>query len=299
MSINLKRLHSCLTMACHEASNSNEAHNAAKAVDAMLKRAGYSISDLRVGGQSSPATSQINVQLAQANDENLRLRRELSDAHRKLQECSGNVDRAIKLAEALHAQREQLEDQLGRALGEVQLLKRKSEKHKTRRSRSDVGVEYVKFDDVARVAEARCGRKTWMSAIAFALHMPMAELNAWRKVGIFPAHLALKINTLDGSKCAYSSRKRWTNQEFERLEALLLQEVSDLEIAVFLTAEFGRNIYEASVARRRRILSKRGHPNLRSAAGTFDNPSRAPARAERASTLRRRPQTRSRMRLTG
>lgn len=122
------------------------------------------------------------------------------------------------------------------------------------RHQSDTGAEYVDFGHVEEAATRRCGREAWKPAIAFALGMTIKELNAWAEVGIFPADRLAQLDKLSEEQCASSSRQRWSKDDIDRLKELLVQNRSDFEAAVALTAELGRRIYETSVTYKRRRL---------------------------------------------
>ena len=120
---------------------------------------------------------------------------------------------------------------------------------------SDTGEEYVLWAEFEAAAIKAFGREgSWKSVFAFEADMDVRTLTAWQTVGIIPARYVTLARTLTADQKAMSSRKKWTDDEYDRLEALVAEGHRDREIANILSRELGRRLIETSITGARRRL---------------------------------------------
>jgi hypothetical protein len=154
--------------------------------------------------------------------------------------------------EALQAQNLSLKVEAQQLQAEVE--GRKAEVGTLKAAASHNDRSYVTFDSFGASAGRTYGRKLWKSAFAFEAGITVKEINAWETVGLAPADWLAKLDALTDYQRKPTARKPWTAEERARLRAVLDQGHSDLATAQILTEEFGRRLYESSVANQRRQL---------------------------------------------
>ncbi|TXN17220.1 hypothetical protein FV219_00915 [Methylobacterium sp. WL122] len=241
MSLDIERLRKLLRMAFHPTTTVNEAHLAVKNAGRMLDSAGFGIDDLCIGEFS----------LAQKSDV---FRGESSNGSDSLLSAVKSFGKIFDKYTALKAIHRVSLVALREAEARIASLEAEAAERSDNQHKADTGAQYVEFATISELAMNRCGRATWKSAVAFSINMPIRMLNAWKAVGIFPAHLVAHIDALSDHDYEPSSRQRWSSDEIDRLKVVLHEGRSDLEAAVILSKEFGRRIYETSVTYQRRRL---------------------------------------------
>jgi hypothetical protein len=119
---------------------------------------------------------------------------------------------------------------------------------------SDTGEEYVSWAEFEAAAVQAFGRDSWKSVAAFELDMDVKTLHAWQTVGVIPARYVAMVKALNDDQKAPASRRKWTDDEYERLETLVAEGHRDREIAKILSLEFRRRLVETSITGARRRL---------------------------------------------
>jgi hypothetical protein len=124
---------------------------------------------------------------------------------------------------------------------------------------SDTGEEYIPWTKFEAAAISSFGREgSWKAVVAMELDIDIKTLNAWQTVGLFPARYRDAVKTFTDDQKAPSSRQRWTDDEYDRLEALIGEMGNrNREIAEILRAEFGRRLTESSITGARRRIRNR------------------------------------------
>lgn len=107
---------------------------------------------------------------------------------------------------------------------------------------------------VAKIA-AKTRRKHLTTAAAHALAIPVVEMRAWFTLDTMPTALAHKLASLPAEALAGASRKRWSDAEVASMKMLVAQGLDNLAIALTLSKQFGRRIFEGAVARARSKLA--------------------------------------------
>ena len=100
------------------------------------------------------------------------------------------------------------------------------------------------------------GRRHWKTAFSHRIRMTMQALKADLQGDTVPRRLVAMLDTLKTDDLQPASRRHWTAEERVHLSVLLEDGLSDVELAHHLSAEFGRRIFEGSVARQRRRLQR-------------------------------------------
>lgn len=114
--------------------------------------------------------------------------------------------------------------------------------------------DYVPLGPIVEQIVRKTGRKHITTAAAHALGIPVVEMRAWTVVKTMPATLAHKLASLPAEALAAASRKRWSDAEVASLKMLVAQGLDNLAIALALSKQFGRRIFEGAVSRARSKL---------------------------------------------
>ncbi|WP_298961810.1 hypothetical protein [uncultured Methylobacterium sp.] len=172
------------------------------------------------------------------------LRAELRDAVARADQAKDRIRDLAKQLEAVSAERDRYRDAYNESEDHVGSLPSVA---------TDGRKEYVNFSTVEQATSQHLGR-SWRALLGHHIGMSVAELNAWRVVGIFPLEQARQAADLISHEPSPPSRQRWTSDEVLHLKKLLDQGRTDLEAARTLSDAFGRVILETSVLNQRRKL---------------------------------------------
>lgn len=123
---------------------------------------------------------------------------------------------------------------------------------------SDLGTKYVQFDKLRVVVDNTFSSRRWKGVVALHLGISRKCLDAWEVVGVVPDVYVDRARAMTDNDRKPASRKPWSQDELECLEASLARELSDLQIAGLITQKYGRKRLESSVVRQRCRLQREG-----------------------------------------
>lgn len=242
----LKRARNLVALISHPRTGEHEALNAFRALGRVANANGVGLDTLRFAPASVPCP------YARERIEELEQARVLADEKMQLQ---------ARLIAGLQARVDAQDAELAalRAGEYAAHAEPDPSPHARPREQSDyddpaVDDGLVQLGPIVEQIVEKTGRKHWTTAAAHALALPVVEMRAWTVLKTMPATMAHKLASLSAEDLMPASRKPWSDAEVGALRLMVRQGMDNLAIALALTAQFGRRIFETGVARKRSKL---------------------------------------------